>query len=686
MSGKTFTLVSDRGGILAWDTASNWTPSGITYSSINGPTIGGTDAGDGGNYSLLLTNYNNANVTYTSTFGGSTGSTESVDNLTIDYAGATLEQAAGDRNTQLTFTGVFTLSAGTFNMANGAILNYTPGNASIDKSPEVGDFIDDGTVVGSGVIQASVKLVTGSGILESATDDTASGMVIGAQLSASGGAISVHVDTGSTVALQNSVDAGVVTTLVGTGGAGVVELDDTADFHGTIAGLAVNTGLGDAGATSLPGDVTSYIDIAGTDANGDPLPGTLSSADYIPNLADPHSGGVIHVLGPNDYVADISVTGDYVGDTVAFVSDQGNNSLNLDGGNVGYDLYFVCFLPGTHILTPGGEVNVEALSIGDEVIAVVDGQRVARKVKWIGYRKLALDQRAIAAAQGPIRIKAGAMAEGLPTRDLLVSSAHCMFLDGKLVPAKLLVNDMTIVRETAMTSVEYYHVELERHSIIIAEGVETESYLDTGNRAFFSNAGMALMLHPEFHINAGLRCWETDACAPLVVRPAAVLPIWRPLADRAVALGYVPPVHATTTEADVHLMADGRRIDTVAVERGVHSFMVPAAVKSLVLASRSVVPSVLTAYLDDPREIGVAVRGIVICGLSGRAEFSADHPALARGWHEPERADGALWRWTTGNGTLPVGVVKGPAVVEITIGETATYLIEELPSTARAAA
>jgi hypothetical protein len=114
--------------------------------------------------------------------------------------------------------------------------------------------------------------------------------------------------------------------------------------------------------------------------------------------------------------------------------------------------------------------------------------------------------------------------------------------------------------------------------------------------------------------------------------------------------------------------------------------MVPAGVKSLILASRSVVPSVLTPYLDDPRELGVAVRAIVVRGLSGRAEFSADHPALARGWHKPERADAALWRWTTGKGTLPVGVVKGPAVVEITIGETGTYLIEEPPLAARAAA
>src|ERR1700712_2182459 len=336
MSGKIFTLVSDSGGTLAWDTASNWTPSGITYSAIAGNTIGGTDAGDGGNYSLLLTNHNNTNASYVSTFGGSTGSTESVDNLTIDYAGATLEQAVGDANTQLTFTGVFTLTAGTFNMANGVILVYTPGNPKIDTSPDLGDFIDDGTVIGSGIIDGSVKLITGSGILESAIDASGNGMVIGAQLSTSGGPISVTVDTGSTVVLQNIVDAGVVTTLAGSGGAGVVELDDTVDFHGTIAGLAVATGPGDAAAkAALPSDVVSYIDIAGADSNGIDLPATLDSVTYVADAANPHSGGVIQVRGPNAYAADILVTGDYVGDTMAFVSDQGNNALNLNGGNVG---------------------------------------------------------------------------------------------------------------------------------------------------------------------------------------------------------------------------------------------------------------------------------------------------------------------------------------------------------------
>ena len=56
----------------------------------------------------------------------------------------------------------------------------------------------------------------------------------------------------------------------------------------------------------------------------------------------------------------------------------------------------------------------------------------------------------------------------------------------------------------------------------LAEGLSAESYLDTGNRTYLSNSCVALVLHPEFHVNAGLKCWEADACAPLGVSPTAV--------------------------------------------------------------------------------------------------------------------------------------------------------------------
>jgi hypothetical protein len=474
----------------------------------------------------------------------------------------------------------------------------------------------------------------------------------------------VQVQAGAAVELGAAVAPGV-TVNVGSGGS--VLLDDLFDFSGTVTGLTVASGVNNSVPTGK-----NYLDLTGVNPNN------ITGVSF--------NSGTITITDPTDGSGSIVLSGgNYTGDHVDYVSD-GNPNHNPAAGTDFFVDDTVCFVAGTEILTPSGNVPVQAIAVGQEVIALVDGGRRSRPVKWVGYRRLALDRRANESGLGPIRIRRGAMAEGIPARDLLVSPPHCLFIDGKLIPAKLLVNDMTIVRETALTSVEYYHIELDRHAVLIAEGVESESYLDTGNRAFFSNAGLAMILHPEFHVTAGLRCWATDACAPLAISPAAVLPPWRALADRAERLGFVPPTHATTKEADIHLVADGRRIDTVAVRDGVHSFVVPAGVKSLALASRSVVPNVLARYLDDPRRIGVSVRGITIRGVAGRAEFSADHPALARGWHAPERADGALWRWTKGHAILPIGAVSGLVVVDVMVSETTTYLIDDQRTEDRLAA
>ena len=51
------------------------------------------------------------------------------------------------------------------------------------------------------------------------------------------------------------------------------------------------------------------------------------------------------------------------------------------------------------------------------------------------------------------------------------------------------MNGSTIRREKGWSSVDYYHVELNEHAILLAEGLPAESYLDTGNRGFFANPG-----------------------------------------------------------------------------------------------------------------------------------------------------------------------------------------------------
>ncbi len=314
------------------------------------------------------------------------------------------------------------------------------------------------------------------------------------------------------------------------------------------------------------------------------------------------------------------------------------------------------------------------LQSGDTEITLVDGAQVPQTVKWVGRRDLDLVRHPNADAIAPVRIMQGALGDNLPHRDMILSPDHCLFIDGALFPAKLLVNDMTIVRELAMKSVSYFHVELDHHAILVAEGVPAESYLDTGNRAFFSNAGLATILHPELNINENLRCWETDACAPLTVKPELVKPVWQRFVDRALALGHTAPIHETTEDAGIHLMVDGKMVRPLTTKGKTVSFMLPAKAKSVRLMSRSTRPSALTPWLDDPRNLGIAVRSVTLRDQSGEAVMSADHPALQSGWYAAEQAeDGALWRWTAGDAVLPIQA-NGPCTLEIALSATTTYI------------
>jgi collagen type I/II/III/V/XI/XXIV/XXVII alpha len=103
---------------------------------------------------------------------------------------------------------------------------------------------------------------------------------------------------------------------------------------------------------------------------------------------------------------------------------------------------------------------------------------------------------------------AGAMGAGLPERDLRLSPDHAVYIDGALFEAKALVNAITIVQETDTKFVTYHHIELEWHDIMLAEGLATESYLDTGNRNMFEMNGGAVQLYPD---------WRTPNTAPTCV-------------------------------------------------------------------------------------------------------------------------------------------------------------------------
>lgn len=110
----------------------------------------------------------------------------------------------------------------------------------------------------------------------------------------------------------------------------------------------------------------------------------------------------------------------------------------------------------------------------------------------------------------------------------MLSPDHAVLIDDVLIPVKYLINGSSIA-QTPVDAVTYYHVELSHHDVLLAEGLPTESYLDTGDRAAFTNAGDVVALHPDF----GVRQWDAAACAPLIVTGSRLASVRLSLAQQA---------------------------------------------------------------------------------------------------------------------------------------------------------
>ncbi len=229
-----------------------------------------------------------------------------------------------------------------------------------------------------------------------------------------------------------------------------------------------------------------------------------------------------------------------------------------------------CFLRGTRIATPGGEMPVETLRRGDPVTTV---SGATKPIVWIGRRRIDPRRHPDPGRVRPIRIRRDAFGAGVPHRDLLVSPDHAVFIDGALVCARRLINGATILQDAGDAPVEYFHLELELHDILLAEGLPAESYLDTGNRALFENAGLKLVLHPDL---SGEARRVAESCAPFVEADAAVYPIWRRLAARAAALGLPVGMPETTTDPALFIVAGGRAIGPLSYSAGRAVFLVPS--------------------------------------------------------------------------------------------------------------
>ncbi|MBW4090356.1 MAG: Hint domain-containing protein, partial [Proteobacteria bacterium] len=249
-----------------------------------------------------------------------------------------------------------------------------------------------------------------------------------------------------------------------------------------------------------------------------------------------------------------------------------------------------CFAAGTRLLTLRGEVPVEDIREGESIVTLVGTNRAIRPVVWIGRRQVDFVGSAEPELSTPVRIRRGAFAENIPGREVWLSPDHRVLVDGKLIPVRLLANGMTITHERDVTSVCYFHVELESHAILLAEGLPAESYLDElGDRSFFSNSEGPVAFQPSLGKVVGQEA-AARACAPLAMTAAEAEPAWRSLADRARALGFAPVQWNTTSDPDLRLIVDEHEIRPLVEDTTRRVFVLPAGAQSIRLASRASVP------------------------------------------------------------------------------------------------
>ncbi|HET8997333.1 MAG TPA: Hint domain-containing protein, partial [Acetobacteraceae bacterium] len=178
-----------------------------------------------------------------------------------------------------------------------------------------------------------------------------------------------------------------------------------------------------------------------------------------------------------------------------------------------------CFLAGTTLATGRGTRAVEHLRVGDAVLTA-DGS--LRKVIWIGHRHVDADQHPQPEAILPVVVRADAIAPGVPQRDLYLSPDHAIYLNGVLIPVKYLVDGCNILPAAHLRRPVYYHVELDCHDLLLAEGLAAESFLDTGQRGMFAGADEPRLLHPAMANRGNTATWEAFGYAPLVVSGPAL--------------------------------------------------------------------------------------------------------------------------------------------------------------------
>ncbi len=677
-----------------WNVAANWSNNALP-TSADTVTIG---FGNTSNTFTVTEDTANAAAS-TLTINGDTAGT--VHPVTLSMVGNTLtvNTTVALSNDQSIISGFGTLSAGG-NISGSGTITATGGALKLTGAGTLvsGPALTIGTASASTL---EVNLTGGATVTDTAflINNANQTLKIDTNFTISGGNETITLGTvqlaGGTltdtsgITLSSGLLTGFGTVSIGTG--------TTSDFDGAGTVLATGGVLSFAGqASSASATAYQIADVAGSGLKFNNLVGSTATVTFLDAGATGGSG-TLDLTSTNLTNFQGTVNRFIVGDTVKVlnadhVSLTGGTTLNvfnasntslgsikLGQSHTGFNFFvnkatgaittdMPCFAAGTRILTATGERPVDSLLQGDIVLTLADGELQAHPVNWIGRRRVDLTAHPRPETVAPIRIQRGAFADSMPHTDLLVSPDHAIFVDGKLICARQLVNGTTILQEQDWTSVDYYHVELDGHAVLLAEGLPAESYLDTGNRGFFGNADDPFILHPDLTDESDFPAREAGSCAPFVSDEAEVRPVWQRLADRAAALGQPVPQLDTTSDPAPCLIARGRTVKPIYGENGLYIFALPKGATEVRLVSRSAAPTDARPWLEDRRRLGLYVERIVLRSSDDVREVPVDHPDLSQGWWAVESSGTAKRRWTDGNAVLPLPDMAGPTMLEVRAG------------------
>ena len=511
-------------------------------------------------------------------------------------------------------------ATGTVDLAGGTVVLGT--DAALFAAGSLLDLLGPGILEDDGSVSVlSGKLAATAAIGGSGGITLAAGTTLG-ESSALAGGLAVSVGSNAvlgaatvTDGVEVTVGAGATLDLGTLEGDAVVTLE--AGARATIDALA--------GAPTIVFEGVALVTLPGTGA----LPVTLQNlgpGDLIDFSAVSSSFstlfeeagattacGALDVTGASGDQAYVPITqpaAPYL--TFGVTADSGGGTLVTAAA---------CYRAGTRIATARGPVAVERLRRGDLVRTAAG--RLA-PVRWLGRRRIDCRRAARPQEVWPVRVAAHAIAPGRPARDLHLSPDHALFIDGALVPVRYLINGATII-QCPQAGIDYWHVELPAHDVLLAENLPTESYLDTGNRAAFEGAPRRAPPAPA----TALRIWRRRACAPLLAAGPRLAALHARLLARARRLG-----HALSAEPSLRV--------------------VRAKGGAVALVSRSFVPAHLAGPGADTRRLGVAVGAI---RLDGRA-LPLDDKRLLAGWHAAEGG----WRWTSGTAVIAAAGAREIAV------------------------